>query len=457
MSESNGFTTVKDWRSLPGYIINDAIEFESVHSLLGYFLKDRNSPNPLPEKSLFKDGKFEWGEHQPLEKVIRNPEDLKELFLRPYVSRNSVCIIEPWVHVGVNDQGEEVRASKNIAYIMQKIANADSILFPIWATGALDTVNMIEMMCSSLAVVVEGGEPSAYDPESFGEDCSGDDMFRVIERLLLSRSPISAPAIFICLGHQLAAEAHIRLLKNAVRAILDTHSLSSDHKDEAIQVLRQIARRIEEMGERISIMKDGKVIGKGWKFPQFAVAPNEQKEVGKTRLQRYHSPNFSNSHVPFDVIYAHDLMSDELDGIIDTMIEYEKDIHISMFHSDEVNEEAILFANWAYRTLHDAIVPYRHVVSASHLAWLMQMPYAVEIIASTAADGAVLTEASATCINYKDFETHRYRRSFTVQFHPELLEDLREIGRRGEVSYEDLKQDDGMRLLTRLLYVGMQE
>lgn len=126
----NGKTTVRDWRSKPGFIINDAIEFESVHSLIGYFLRDRDAPNPLPEKPLFTNDSFEWGENHPLEKVIRNEKDLKELLLRPYLSRNSVCVIEPWVHVGINDQGEEVRASKNIAYIMQKIANADSILFP---------------------------------------------------------------------------------------------------------------------------------------------------------------------------------------------------------------------------------------------------------------------------------------------------------------------------------------
>ncbi len=457
MKNINGITTVKDWRSQPGFIIEDAIEFESVHSLLGYFIRNRDAPNPLPEKDLFHENEFEWGKHPPLEKVIRSEDELKELFLRPYLSRNSICIIEPWEHVGINDAGEKVRASKNVAYIMQKIANADSILFPIWSSGPLDIQNMIETMSSSLAVVVEGGEPSSYDPNSFGDSCSREELFQVIERLLLKRSPISAPAIFICLGHQLAAEAHIQLLKRAVHEIYQTKSLKGDPDNEAIQVLRKISRKIEEMGESIVIRKHGKPLGKGWDFPQFAVAKNEEKEVGRTRLQRYKTPNTSLSQLPFDVIYFHDVISDELDGIIDTMLQYEKDVHISMFHSDEVNEEAILFSNWAYRLLHDAIVPYRHIVGASHLAWLMQLPYAVEIIASTATENSVLTEVSATCINYKDFETHRFRRSFTLQFHPELLDDLREVGQRGEISYDTLKHDDGIRLLARLLYVGMQE
>ena len=51
-----------------------------------------------------------------------------------------------------------------------------------------------------------------------------------------------------------------------------------------------------------------------------------------------------------------------------------------MFHSDEVNEEAILFANWAYRLLHDAIIPYRSILAGSRLAWLLKLPDAIEIL-----------------------------------------------------------------------------
>ena len=129
-----------------------------------------------------------------------------------------------------------------------------------------------------------------------------------------------------------------------------------------------------------------------------------------------------------------------------------------MFHSDEVNEEGVLFANWAYRSLHDAIVPYRHVIAGGPLSWLIQLPDSVEILCSTAeVTGEVVTECSATCINYKDFETKKIRRSFTCQFHPELLEDLRAIGSSEAPSYATLKKDDGVRLFIRLLYAGMQE
>ena len=41
------------------------------------------------------------------------------------------------------------------------------------------------------------------------------------EKILTSRELKTAPGIFICLGHQLAAQAHIRLIKKATKEILE--------------------------------------------------------------------------------------------------------------------------------------------------------------------------------------------------------------------------------------------
>jgi hypothetical protein len=67
-----------------------------------------------------------------------------------------------------------------------------------------------------------------------------------------------------------------------------------------------------------------------------------------------------------------------------------------MFHSHEVKKEAILFANWAYRTIHDAIVPYRHIIAGKSLSWRIQLPGAIKIICSTAEEDGKITESSAT-------------------------------------------------------------
>ncbi len=199
------------------------------------------------------------------------------------------------------------------------------------------------------------------------------------------------------------------------------------------------------------------VVAQDWSGDQFAVSRNEIAEVGKTQLLPYQDPDHQETGLPLEIVHTHQLTADEFDGVIDTILEYERNVHISMFHSDEVNQEAILFANWAYKLLHEAIVPHRHVIAGSGLSWLMQLPYSIEILCSTAMRGQVVTECSATCINYKDFETKRIRRSFTLQFRPELLGDLRDFGRRPEPSYAELKLNDGIRLFARLLYTGMQE
>ena len=72
---------------------------------------------------------FEWGVAPPLEKVIGTRAELDVLLGLPEIYRHSVSVLEPWKNVGINLQGESVRASKNIAYILQQVADADTILY----------------------------------------------------------------------------------------------------------------------------------------------------------------------------------------------------------------------------------------------------------------------------------------------------------------------------------------
>jgi hypothetical protein len=72
----------------------------------------------------------------------------------------------------------------------------------------------------------------------------------------------------------------------------------------------------------------------------------------------------------------------------------------------------------------------RHALAVSPVAWLLSLPYAVEILGQTRVDPATWTEVSTTAIYYKDWETRRIRRSFTCQFHPELMADIRDVGGR---------------------------
>lgn len=449
-----------NWRLRSGYLSESDSDFESVHVLIGQFLADRHSPNPLPDTSLLtENAKFEWGYGKPLEKVIQSQADLAFLMQHPALFRNAIAIIEPWEHVGQNPLGEDVRASLNVAYIAQKIADCDSILFPMWASGLLDPDVVVPLITSGLAVVVEGGDPSARDASTFnGSQCSLPDLHALVEKLLLSRSPTSALALFICLGHQLAAQAHINLIKQSVQQVLSLEALPRDRDGKMLKALKRVCQEIETVGSALVITKrNGHIIAKGWDHPEFAVGPNEHKEVGDRRLHHYQSPDGEALGIPQALISAHEVTADEYEGVIDTTISYEREVNIAMFHSDEVNEEAILFANWAYRSLHDAIIPYRSIVAGSRLSWLLKLPDAIEILCSTAIDDEIVTECSATCIIYKDFESKQIRRSFTCQFHPELLSDLRTVGMSEPPTYARLKTDDGARLFARLLYEGMQE
>ena len=99
-----------------------------------------------------------------------------------------------------------------------------------------------------MVVVLEGGKPSVHDSAQWTKpNCSRDDMFALVEKLLLSRSPRSAPAIFICVSHQLAAECHIRLLRKAVKAVLDTGTLKRDEVGEALVSLKAACEKIKSI------------------------------------------------------------------------------------------------------------------------------------------------------------------------------------------------------------------
>lgn len=447
-----------NWRTSPGILGQHHSSPQSIHALLGYYLEDRDSPTPFPGRDMLVDHRsFEWGAAPPLEKVIASRAELDLLLGLPEIYRQSVSIIEPWPNVGINLQGEAVRASKNIAYILQQIADADSILYPVWQSGISNPWRLANVLSAGIATVVQGGDPSVHDPSSFDGTKAGlNDILSLTDQLLLRRSTGSGPCIFICLGHQLAAASHIRLIRRAVREVMNLKSLPLDTEGFAISSLQRVCERIAEVGENLEIKKDGETIAKGWTDTKFAVARNETMEVGTRQLLHYRRRQPAD-HVPGELHDAHSLIADELEGVIDTLIRMERELKIEMFHGDEVNEEAALFANWAYKILHDTIVPIRSEVAVSSLSWLLNLPYAVEILAQTQADETSWTEASNTCIYYKDWETHTIRRSFTSQFHPELMADIRDIGKRDGPRYAELKDNDGVRLLIRLLYHGMQE
>jgi len=443
-----------DWRKFPSWLNANTNNPSTIQALIGDFLRDRCSESLMQDSFAdFKDqckGKT-WGE-SPYEKVVANNDSLDWLISNPGSYTNAACIIEPASNVGQNLAKENIRASSNIAYLNRLIADCDSILFPIWETGKLDEAKMAHILDTCLAVFVEGGYPSARDAKSFNENISLEELQATVENLITSRSSKSAPHIFICIGHQLAAQAHINLIRKATQSIKTQLAKVLDTSDYKYDLLISCCENIKEVGEALKVIKEGKAVAEGWADNSFAVAENEEPEIGHCELHHYeHDGEHPCQEFKF-LLAKHVETSEAYDGIVEQSISYEKNLNIVMFHSDEVNEEAILFANWAYNELHSALRTCRHAIALSELGWVLNLPKSIEILCSTYVEGKKCTEVAATCINYVDYETNEVRRSFSFQFHPELLSDLREFHLSGEPSYEKLKSDDGVRMLMRVLY-----
>lgn len=248
-------------------------------------------------------------------------KDVLELLDKPKLARNAVFIIEPWEHVGVNSEiapAEDVQASKNAAYALQKIADCDSVLLPAWKSGVIDVDLIVPVFSSGLAVIIEGGDPSVQKAETFSHpECPRDDIFALVEGLLLSRSPTSAPQLYICLGHQLAAECHVRLIRRAVKEVLETESIFGDEKGRVISALKNAANRIKTLGENTKIVKgDGRVAADSWMHPEFVVSKNEVGEVGKRQLLPYETPEPEDCGLPLEVVEAHEKTADRNEGVI---------------------------------------------------------------------------------------------------------------------------------------------
>ena len=454
--------THSSWRRQQGYLRQGKSSIESIQALIGDFLHDRDSPHLLRDEEHLIDDQCivgGWGARSPFEKVIKTNDDLIFLLENDSLVRHSLCILEPADHVGQNFCGESVRASFNIACLAQSIADCDSILIPLWDIKNLDKRLLIQVLRKCLAVIIEGGHPTVREPSGFKNfNWSLLELQNLCEELIVSRQNRTPPVVFICLGHQLAAQAHIRLIKNATSEILNTFESLTQGNLYVAQSLINTCEEINEVGRNLKIIKNGRdEIAHGWNDSQFAVGLNEVPEAGHCELKHYNYDHQHPSQCFAKLLMTHAVSSEEYDGIIEHSISYEKNLNIVMFHTDEVNEESILFANWAYRRLRNDLIPIRKIIAVSSLSWLLRLPSSVEILCSTTVQGKLCTEVAATCISYLDFETKSLRRSFSCQFHPELLDDLREFSKSGMPKYSELKKDDGVRLLMRILYEAIKE
>lgn len=125
----------------------------------------------------------------------------------------------------------------------------------------------------------------------------------------------------------------MRLLRRAVDEVSATTHMANDPGDRTLNALQTICAQIDHQGNRLKVHKtDGRVVADHWRHAEFCVTRNEVRKVGVKRLWPYRVPDPATSHIPLELTNAHEVLADELEGIIDTMLEYERDVHIAMFH-----------------------------------------------------------------------------------------------------------------------------
>ncbi len=186
----------KVWRKNSSWFNENELSTQSVQTLIGHFLHDRNSESLLGNK-IIQSLEGTWGQ-KPFEKIIESDKDMMWFMKNPQSLNNTISIIEPADHVGhnlykdENGLGEEVRASSNMAYISRIISDCDSLLFPIWKSGVLDNDLMMNILRSSMAIVVEGGHPSVRDAKSF--ENSNISLIQLIELLACEHFTINFEA-----------------------------------------------------------------------------------------------------------------------------------------------------------------------------------------------------------------------------------------------------------------------
>ncbi|KAH3744913.1 hypothetical protein Pelo_13688 [Pelomyxa schiedti] len=430
-----------------------------------------------PEYEVMLRSSLVWGEF-PFEQVISNALELENLVRHPFSARNSIAIIEPRQYVGfLGDERRPVRASLNIAYLVRVVADCDSVLFPLWKSGisheptsALSLQNLLPVLSSTRGIIVEGGDASVYEPSSFGSTLPHEDIGLLMEGIILDRLMTPSPSIFICLGHQLACDTLNRLIIRAVDEVAEYASKIEREYSTVPQWLQCFVKRcnkIHRVGEQICVTEKGVPIAMGYRDRYFTVCPNTKVEIGKKRLSPFVPLSTIKHQIPQSLLNAHVVTQNsyKMGNIVNLILSYGGSLDIIMFHADRVNCESVFFVNWALRKLHNALIVHKHNIVRSPLSWLLNLPCAVEVCASTRCDVEerydIVTSVAAVVLYYKDYETGTMHYSFSLQFHPELCDNVRVVGDTDPLgkfipTYERLQQSDGIRLLCRMLHVSSQ-
>ncbi len=386
-----------------------------VKALLTSFVGDRDSPNPLGNLGVYTGTKVE-----DISKV--SVADLSKAFI----------IVDPWEFVGVHPETTQpVYATENLAYLINQITGAETFIISAWENGVGDPLVFAATARASLGVILQGGVPDVHEEDTFNPKYKRSMAISLIIEMMLNGSPF----LGISLAHQLAAQAHIDLIKLACRRLVDTRKAS----------FVNVGRRVEELGTKLSVLKGYGTVALGWNDRRFAVAPNEESSIHVMQLFPYE--HCEQNHIPSEITEAHRYVSQLYNATIDTALHYNT-IHVQTFHTNEVSQEATRFICWAYQLIHRLTVAYKdEIAKEPSLNFLLSMPVGIEATSSTRHPESqeTLCEVASTAIYWLD------RSAQTTQFHPELDESLLTISSGWMPSWKEIKGSESIQLFAQLL------
>ncbi len=334
-------------------------------------------------------------------------------------ARDRAGLLKPDATVGNDVWGFPTDASHYaVEFLRQAFGwTVESYDLYTWEELAHPNASMAEELAAHLAarlrehrlLLGEGGNQSATDPHSFervGVGVSLDWWTRLFRELIRLRatSPGAAPGIFLCLSHQLYAQALAALVGDALRRV-------------PVELARGDATLRAAWQEAI----DPWLPELEWVHEDSVIEKVRSAGAGRRGLAPL-SPYRPSEGIPEALADVHARAARRLTGYVEQLIACD-DIAVTTMHGDAIDERRLLALNaffvsaTQFRRAHwsrlQAVVP-----ACAEI--LRGLPVAVEVTASTVSGGHATTEVASTAVYFSRPEGGPTWRDLTFQFHPEL-------------------------------------